>query len=321
MKKFLANVFLFFLLVSAATACLNYVYMKLDKSDPDNTKKFETIPSSIRVCNFGSSHGLCGFNYEDAEGMNCFNFALSSQTLSYDKRLYDNYKEDIAKGAVVFIPVSYFSFFGNDECINGGFAEKNKRYYRILPSGLIKEYDFKTDIYVNTLPSLIAGDKFIKVMLGRSEDTFDEGWSGAASADWVRNDAEVAYKRHIAYRLDEKGNRIWNREEIDALDYMVKDCQKRGYTPVLVTVPLMKEYTDTVRKNDPHLYDDFYGVIHEIVSRTNVLYCDYAFDERFINNYEWFMNADHLNKEGARQFVNILMDEVVHYGQEDSLLQ
>lgn len=51
-----------------------------------------------------------------------------------------------------------------------------------------------------------------------------------------------------------------------------------------------------------------------------MLYCDYAFDERFMNNYKWFMNADHLNKEGARQFVNILMDEVVHYGEEDSLL-
>lgn len=240
MKKFLTKVFLFFLLVTAVTACLNFAYIRLDKSDPDNIKKFETIPSSIQVCNFGSSHGLCGFYYEDVEGSNCFNFALSSQTLSYDKRLFDHYEKNMAEGAVVFIPVSYFSFFGNDERLNGGFAEKNKRYYRILPSRLIKGYDVRTDIYVNILPSLIAGDKFIKVMTGRSADTFDERWSKPAAADWVKDDAWAAYKRHIADRLDEKGNRLRNREEIDALKYMVKNCQKRGFTPVLVTVPLMQ---------------------------------------------------------------------------------
>ena len=37
--------------------------------------------------------------------------------------------------------------------------------------------------------------------------------------------------------------------------------------------------------------------------------------------YEWFMNSDHLNEEGARQFVNILMDEVVHYETEESLIR
>ena len=33
------------------------------------------------------------------------------------------------------------------------------------------------------------------------------------------------------------------------------------------------------------------------------------------------MNSDHLNEEGARQFVNILMDEVVHYETEESLIR
>lgn len=39
---------------------------------------------------------------------------------------------------------------------------------------------------------------------------------------------------------------------------------------------------------------------------------DYAFDERFSNSYNLFFNSDHLNKEGARLFTNILMDETVN---------
>ncbi len=74
----------------------------------------------------------------------------------------------------------------------------------------------------------------------------------------------------------------------------------------------MAEYIETVRKNDPNFYGDFYSVVNQVVDDTGVAYYDYAFDERFSSNYSWFMNSDHLNKEGAKQFVNILMKEIIY---------
>lgn len=316
MKKFLRKVSTYILIIFAVTAVVNVAYIKLDRSDMDNTKKFETIPSLIKVCNFGSSHGLYGFNYKEVKGIQCFNFALVSQTLSYDQRLFDCYKDHIAKDAVVFIPVSYFSLFGKDERTEDAFAEKNQRYYRILPPEMIKDYDLKTDIYVNVLPSLADGERLIRGLLAGYKDTNDEIWSKLVSDADVKKEAEAAYQRHILKnKFDRDGNRMINQEEVDALVHIIKGCQDIGAVPVLITTPFLKEYTDEIKKKDACFFDDFYGLITDILNKTQGGgYYDYAFDDRFINKYEWFRDVDHLNSDGACQFVNILMDEVVHYG-------
>lgn len=326
MKRFIAKILIFLLIVGSISACVNFVYMKRDHSDPQGIRKFQNMPSSIMVCNFGSSHGLFGFNYEDVDGVECFNFALSSQTLSYDKRLFDYYKDNIADGAVVFIPVSYFSLYGNPEITGEGFLNKNKRYYQILPPEMIKEYDIKTGIYTK-LPSLSAGVSLVKTLLVGSENTYhgitwhDITWSRLATDIDVKVDAEQACERHIfKNKLDNEGNRILNQEEIEALEYIINACYEKGCTPILVTTPYLSEYTDEIKKEDPSFLNGFYDQINRIVEKTGVSYYDYGFDDRFIENYVWFMNSDHLNKEGARQFVNILMDEIVCYGTDESLI-
>lgn len=317
MKKFLTKIFLFFGIIFLVTAWTYFVYM--DKADPYGVRKFKLISDSIEVCNLGSSHGMYGFNYEDVEDVDCFNFGLVSQTLSYDARIFDNYKENIAEGAVVFIPVSYFSMFGNDECTRDGFADKNKRYYQILPPEMIKKYDVKTDIQVHfPLPDI----NWIKLMFEKAENEEEEFWLRKTSDIDVAEEVHIIYERHLVTdMLDENGNMILNQEEIDSLKYIIKSCQDMNVVPILVTVPYLQEYTDEIKNNNPHFYEEFYDLITEIISETNVAYYDYAFDQRFADRYDWYMNSDHLNKEGARQFVNILMDEVVHYGEKDSLIK
>lgn len=77
-------------------------------------------------------------------------------------------------------------------------------------------------------------------------------------------------------------------------------------------MPFLHEYTEAVDKCAEDFYDHFYSIIGQIVWDTGVEYYDYAFDERFVNEYSWFWDADHLNSEGARNFTNILMDEIVY---------
>ena len=320
MRKFILKIFAFLLVIAFITCCINYAYIKCDKRDYQNIKKFKTVPSSVKVCNFGSSHGLFGFNYEDVSDVNCFNFALSSQVLTYDRRIFDEYKDNIAEGAVVFITISYFSFCIDDELNHSDFEQKNKRYYSILPPKLIKEYDFKTDIYAHYFPSLSAGVDLIKTFEGKF-GTINEEWSKKATNIDLDSDAELVSRRHLAhYEKDESGNRINNQAEVDAVKYLINACREKGCTPVLITTPFTREYKDLMLEKDPDFVSDFYKQVDELVETTGVLYFDYSSDERFTNNYELFMNSDHLNKEGARVFVDILMREVVHYGSDESLI-
>lgn len=315
MKKFIKKTMMFIVIISIVTITVNFIYVKLYKGNMDHTNKFASIPSTVQICNFGSSHGLYGYNYEDFEdNYDCFNFGLTSQYLSYDYRLFQCYGDHIDNGTVVFITVSYFSLFGKGEISDDDFVSKNKRYYSILPASLIKEYDFKTNLFCRHFPALVADSgELIKTLLGKSIDTHDESWQRVATDIDVSKDAAAAYSRHIERKkYDDNGDRIENQEEIEALYLLIIGCQEKGAIPILITTPYLHEYTDEVKENAEDFYDQFYSIIDRVVADTGVEYYDFACDERFVNEYSWFMNSDHLNREGARNFVDILMKEIVY---------
>ena len=323
-KKFAFKILVFVVLVVIIVIIINFIYLKMDNSNSDSIQKFSDVPQDIIICNFGSSHGLYGFNYNDFSCLSCFNFALSSQYFSYDLRLFNYYKTNIKKGAVVFIPVSYFLFFSDVEVLEESFLAKNRRYYKILPEDFVKQFNIKEKIIVEYFPSLLARQKIFSVLLGRSlEDLDDKVWttSNANNID-VNKDANAAFIRHIkSARKDEFGNRIVNEEEVESLKELIKSCYENGFIPVLLTTPFTHEYTDVIKEKESSFFDDFYGIIDEIKKDTGVQYYDYAFDSRFINNHSLFRDSDHLNKEGARLFVDIIMDEIVHFNTPFSLIK
>ncbi len=302
------------LLVSAVVGLINVAYIKMDVSDNDDTNKFATMPAHIQICNFGSSHGLYGFNYEDFDDRyECFNFGLASQYLSYDYRLLKYYQRHIRKGTIVFLPVSYFSLFGKSEEEGKEFLAKNKRYYKVLSKEFIKEYDVFLDFGVNVCPSLLANPiDVIKTLIGKSSNSREKTWKQNATEVNLKKDAEKACKRHLSTdKLDDTGHRILNQEELTALCDMIKLCREKGAIPILITTPLLDAYLKEVEK-DQTFFAEFYSLMNEIAEETGTEYYDYAFDARFVKRYDWFMNSDHLNKEGARQFVDILIKEIVY---------
>lgn len=316
MKKFIKNIAVLGLILAIITFTINCIFVKWYMPDVDYTNKFKDIPDTLDVCNFGSSHGMYGFNYDDISGeYGCFNFGLTGQSLSYDYRLFQNYSDHIKEGTVVFLTVSYFSFFGEDETLDESFEEKNRRNYVILPPSLIKNYDLKTHIYVKYLP-LLGYDlrALIKTIRGDiQDDNIDFFWTRNAKDIDVSADALRAYSRHISLKTDsESGEMIINREEIDALRSLIKGIQDKGAIPILVTTPFLSEYTDAVITNSPDFLNQYYSIIDDITGETGAAYYDYAFDERFSKNYDMFINSDHLSKIGAAEFVDILMHEVVY---------
>jgi len=300
------------MMILLITVSTNTLYEKMNRDDPDGLKRFQNMSAKIMICNFGSSHGMRGFNYEDINDVECFNFALQGQTIDYDRRLFEYYSKNFEKDTIVFIPVSYHSLFGSGNATIGSEDEGNARYYRILPPNLIKDYDLRTDLYVRYFSSLTAGVDLIRVLSGRSRNTDDEVYPRSTTAGEVESTVNRVVTNHIITGcFDEEGNRIINEEAVASVKYMIKNCRESGFIPILITTPFMRAYTDEVKRLDPGFYDDFYSLIDEISSETDVAYYDYAFDERFVDNYDWFMDSDHLNKEGGRNFTNIVMEEIV----------
>ena len=137
-------------------------------------------------------------------------------------------------------------------------------------------------------------------------------WEQTTNSIDVQSDSKAAYNRHLLKnKIDENGNIIINNQELDAIYATINMCKENGWTPILITTPFLEEYTNQVWTNSPDFISLFYNIIDEIEVKTDVNYFDYSRNEEFATRYDYFMNSDHLNKEGARIFVDKLYAEVI----------
>lgn len=311
MKSFLFKITLTGLLLCSIVVGLNKIYILMDQSDSVYVKKFDNVPNDINICNVGSSHGLYGFCYDNEDKYNCFNFALVSQLYTYDSRILEYYKGHLSNDCVVFIPVSYFSFYGKPENQGEDFESKNQRYYKFLPKELITDYSEKTK-FLTKFPVLTAYENLARIFLTRNTNRTDNWDSQTADSIDLEAYVKAVYERHIIKnKIDADGKRIISEESIDSLYALVETCKNAGARPVLVTMPFMKEYTDEIAINSPEFYEEFQGLLESIVKETGIEYYDYSHDPRFEESHDLFMNGDHLNRAGATLFTDIIIKEVV----------
>lgn len=269
------------------------------------------VPYNINICNFGNSHGYYGFNYEDIDDdYVCFNFSLPLQSMTYNYRIMENYRNNIAPEAIVYICISLSTFYGTPETSSSSFGSINRRYYQFLDPSYIKNYDTNYLLFVKYFPALIATPKeVIKGVIGKLNS--EDYWCESTCSDEAKEHGSKRYESHVKNSVDSDGSRVYNQEEIKAVIDLVNLVYELGGTPILITMPYLSEYTNAVKENDPDFYDDFYDQIKKIQEETGVSYYDYQFDERFINRYDWFFNTDHMNKKGALEFTNVLIKETL----------
>ncbi len=312
-KKRLAVKVLCFLVLLGMTLCIvNKCYLSKNHYDSNGVVCFKEIEPGIVVSNTGSSHGLYGFNYNDLKNKwNCFNFALTSQSISYDYEIVSYYSDYLAEGGIMFITVSFFSFYGREETDNDNFESKNKRYYSILPPHKIKKYDWKEDIKNHLLP--VINDEDLLRILVEGKETGEENWKkiwylNAAESEDLEEAAERAYQRHYVDNENIIETKKVREGELKALRDIILLCKEKNVEPVLITTPLLPEYKDKIRKD---FLEDFYKRIGKIAMETGVEYYDYSSDMRFIHSPALFMDVDHLNEKGALKFTGILEEEII----------
>ncbi len=306
MKKLIIKILLLIILSALVISSYNCLYLKIglyERNPEFSITKFRNVPDDIEVCNFGNSLSAGAFRTYDGIDKTCFDFALSAQSLSYDYRILQQYKDCIGENGIVFITLSYFCFQFDEEN-EGGFSAKNERYYYFLHPQYIKDYSWVEYAYINTFPVLWQSPVSLIQKTEAYIDDIDNG-TKENYIDYQENAKKLYGVRSVT---DLCGDLIVNTEELNSLYGMIDICEEINAKPVLIITPYRKEYTDLF---DNNFYDQYYSLLSDICNEKGCELFDFSHDVRFNNNDDCFADVYHLTHYGSEKFMDIISKEVI----------
>ncbi len=314
MKRFLVRAILLFGLVIGSLLLINnyclHSNIYRNVLAHQDTLKFEKVPQQIQIANLGSSHGARGFSYDNLDPV-AFNFALAAQSLTYDANILDFYQENIARGATIIIPLSYFSVYW-DELEKDDFVSQNARYYTFLDAEHIRRYDARYGFLVRNFWILTRSpDNIVSDVRGSGQQAVPRAGNTGSVAGMDKETLEAqglrAWKRHWKFIGRNDDYSWWEQENANALERIMEICRTNGFVPVLITTPYLDEYSRHYPQDFLRAFDQS---VRQFANSKGILYLDYAFDERFRRSPELFMNSDHLNQAGALMFTEIVLEDI-----------
>ena len=296
-------------LISLETICVvivslynaAYVKMALFERNPNfSVNKFKDVPETIEICDFGNSLAVDAFGDYEGVDKNCFNFALSAQSLSYDYRIMQQYEDRIGEDTLVFVTLNY-SCFAVDEENEGNFEAKNERYYYFLDPKYIKNCSIFEFCLIRTFPVLWQ----TPVAIIQKWQTYKAEKGPEVVSDQI-DFSEEANNLYISRKvLDDNGKLIVNDIELDALLGLIRVCKKQSARPILILTPYRKEYTELY---DESFYFQYYSLIYSICDAEGCELFDLSHDEEFELTDEYFSDAYHLSEEGSDRFLMRVRD-------------
>lgn len=319
MRHFLLRLCLMFFSVCAVFGLIDYLgrdvlAKETVYADDWMLSRFSKDIEEVVIANVGNSHGFYGFNYENAvqrlDGI-WMNYALPSQTLQYDYLILDCFKESMKEGAVILIPVSYFSLYTEE--YDDTFEVRNNRYYDLLDYShierprLIRYIEVKYLKYGFIAENSTAGmfKPNVPMALNNSSN-FEPPTEGSKYS--IREMAQMTAQSHYDTVIKrENGAAVLQQRCMKSIENMVELCRERNWVPVLVSMPYTKEYTESF---PPSFIEQYYRDMSEIAEDSGVLWLDYSQNEQYCMNSQLFSDADHLGT-GAVMFTDDIIQELV----------
>lgn len=263
-------------------------------------------PVAAEIVVTGNSHETVGIICKDL-GRPCFKLAAGSQSLFYDRALLLRYATQLRRARVVLLGVSYYSFKYAME------SDEGWREYEYLHSyGIDGERQPLPWLDSRRYSTLLTYGP--KSALGWARAGFPE-LLPAAAAD-LRGDVDVgAFVQRdkspaaLARRLSQHRSRL--RPELlgetrAALTQMVEWALAQRAVPVLLVSPVTRAYAAGLDGREVAAMREELARLH---GSHGAEVRDYLDDPRFPQDE--FYDFDHLNRQGAERFTQILRQEVV----------
>ncbi|CDF80236.1 conserved hypothetical protein [Formosa agariphila KMM 3901] len=251
-----------------------------------------THQDSIKTLLLGSSHVLYGINPEFLSE-EAINYGNVSQTIDIDYEIVNQKLDNLKALETVVLRLSYTTLFEQ--------LKHGDEVWRL------KDYQVYTDIDLNVKP--IYNFEILSVKLKHnleriynyyilnktSERIGNSGWSQARS-----HNTEIDIEE-IGARIAEKHTVVNNDfylDNVKHLENIIIKCNKKGVKVVLITMPAYASY---VKHLDAVQLDSTLLVGKSMQNKfANCTYFNFLEEKSF--GKQDFLDADHLNSQGAEKF-------------------
>lgn len=268
-----------------------------------NYNKFLRVPEKLKIVNLGSSHGFYDIKYP--KDINGYNLALDSQNLYYDWKILKQYKNNLEEKAVVIIPISIFSFYGDKDL---GDIDLNERYYNFLNWNDIYLGNRYKDFLIKKFYAFYDGKALVKTLI-YIINSLKDGKLEYKELKWPNKKLTLEEKIKEAEKTTKRHMR---RTEVhmEYIKNILELCKENNLVSVLITTP--QSYLYNERIEDKQYKERIYDKIKSLKKEYSFIYLDYSRDKRFENNLELFYDDDHLNEKGAEYFTDILLNDIIN---------
>ncbi|SHH95805.1 hypothetical protein SAMN05421866_0031 [Chryseobacterium oranimense] len=295
MKKLIKNIFLFLFPI---IICLGIIEFSLRKVPNDYSYKNDYLTKNsgeIEVLYLGSSHIFFGVNPEFSKYKG-FNLAMTSQDLSLDWKLFNNFK-DWKNLKTIVIPIDYISLYSKLEYGIEDWRMKNYTIYNDISSNKFEDHlEIFNGKFSDNIKRLKNYYQYGKTDIDCNQYGFGTLYKSSVKNDLISS-AKIAAKRHSITIDSEKGKRAYI-DNTKAIENFIYYAKKNKINILFVSAPVT-EYYSNLTKNE-QLYTTFSFLKKQIENNNNCHYLNLMNDSEFNDGY--FFDADHLNNLGAKKF-------------------
>ena len=294
MKRFIVKIVVFALPVILLLLAVEIFYRVVPNNYSFKNDKLIESFDNTEVLILGSSHTFYGINPAYLSRP-AFNLAEISQTIYFDKLLFDKYLNRFDKLKYLVLNVEYTSLSQVDNTDEDVWRKYYYEKYMNLEVPLISKLDYQRYLLSST-KSFNFNINLIKSFLkNRTIVTCDDKGFGV---DYTKQNKDLNFKKYTkeVVRRHEDGLSDFSLNT-QRLQEIIGKCHKKNIKIVLLITPVCKEYAFNVNQIK----------WHKIVSNCNqlstknkdVYFLNLFQDSRFTNDD--LFDSDHLNTDGAKK--------------------
>lgn len=293
MNKFLLKILLFVLPVLTLLLLLEISIKSLPNNYSYKKRYLDSNSNTIKVLFLGNSHAYYGINPSYIHE-NSFNASYVSQSINYDYKILQKYRDNWKNLAFVCIPLDYSTLYNRLEYGSENFRKKNYANYFEIPS---TDFFWKNIELVNGKISENCLRLYRAYKKRKKSGMNDISCSKLGWGKWAKTKIDINIAGKIAaLRQQLNSNNFLNKNVADFKD-VISFLKLNNTQLVLYTPPACKAY---IQSFDADQFEIIRNIGLDLAkNNSNVTYFDFMPDSSFSEND--FHDGDHLCIEGAQK--------------------